>query len=65
MKEEQHEYFPDTPYAITKLLGERYCGFWASHHNLNIATVRLLIHMGLENSPASTEMLSRTSFSLR
>ena len=41
MKEEQHEYFPDTPYAITKLLGERYCGFWASHHNLNIATVRL------------------------
>lgn len=41
MEEDCTSFFPDTPYAVTKLLGERYCTFWATHHGLNVATVRL------------------------
>lgn len=41
MDESDEVFYPDTPYAITKLLGERYARFWAHHHNLNIAIVRL------------------------
>lgn len=41
MDESDEKFYPDTPYAITKLLGERYAGFWARQHNLNIAIVRL------------------------
>jgi UDP-glucose 4-epimerase len=31
----------DTPYAVTKLLGEQYAGFWARHHRLHVVSVRL------------------------
>ena len=41
MHEEDKTFTPDTPYAITKLLGERYCTFWAKHHGLNVNIVRL------------------------
>ena len=41
MLENEASFYPDTPYAITKLLGERYCSFWASYHNLDVAIVRL------------------------
>lgn len=32
---------PHTPYAITKLLGERYCTFFAEHDELDVVSVRL------------------------
>jgi UDP-glucose 4-epimerase len=41
MKEDDEDFYPDTPYAITKLLGEYYAKFWSTHHKLNIASVRL------------------------
>jgi len=41
MDEADETFFPDTPYAITKLLGERYCRFWSSHHGMDIVMVRL------------------------
>lgn len=41
MNEADETYYPDTPYAISKLLGERYCHFWSSHHKMNVVTVRL------------------------
>lgn len=37
---------PDTPYAISKLLGERYCKFWADQHGLSVAVVRLFNSYG-------------------
>lgn len=40
--DEGDRYFePDTPYAITKLLGELYASFWATHHKLDVVSVRL------------------------
>lgn len=41
MDEGNECFYPDTPYAISKLLGERYAKFWAHHHHMNIAMVRL------------------------
>jgi nucleoside-diphosphate-sugar epimerase len=41
MNEADETYYPDTPYAISKLLGERYCHFWSSQHKINVVTVRL------------------------
>ena len=41
MREDDVELNPDTPYAITKWLGERYIRYWAEQHNLNAASVRL------------------------
>jgi UDP-glucose 4-epimerase len=38
---EDVELSPDTPYAITKLLGERYIRYWAGQHGLNAVSVRL------------------------
>lgn len=40
MTEESAEYGPDTPYAITKLLGERYVTFFHEHHKLNTVILR-------------------------
>jgi nucleoside-diphosphate-sugar epimerase len=40
-----------TPYAITKLLGEHYCKFWASYHGLDIAIVRIFNTYGPGESP--------------
>ena len=41
MSEKDKIFAPDTPYAITKLLGEQYCEFWSRHHGLNVNIVRL------------------------
>lgn len=41
MDEGDDSFHPDTPYAITKLLGERYGRFFASYHGLNVVIVRL------------------------
>jgi len=41
MVESDDDFQPDTPYAITKLLGEYYAKFWSSHYSLDIAIVRL------------------------
>jgi UDP-glucose 4-epimerase len=41
MRETESELRPHTPYAITKLLGERYCSFFAEHHGIDVVSVRL------------------------
>jgi nucleoside-diphosphate-sugar epimerase len=41
MRESESELRPHTPYAITKLLGERYCSFFGEHHDLDVVSVRL------------------------
>ncbi len=41
MCETDIDFRPDTPYAITKLLGEQYCRFWSDHHKLDTVMVRL------------------------
>lgn len=41
MREDDVELRPDTPYAITKWLGERYIRYWADQHGLNAVSVRL------------------------
>ena len=41
MREDESELRPHTPYAITKLLGERYCSFFAEQHGLDVVSVRL------------------------
>lgn len=41
MNENDADLNPDTPYAITKLLGEHYAKFWSSHHGLDVVSVRL------------------------
>lgn len=41
----------DTPYAITKLLGEQYCQFFSSLHGLDTAIVRLFNAYGPGEKP--------------
>ena len=41
MREDDLDLRPDTPYAITKWLGERYIRYWTEHIGLNAVTVRL------------------------
>lgn len=41
MREDNVELRPDTPYAITKWLGERYIRYWADQYGLNAVSVRL------------------------
>ena len=40
MQEDDHDFHLETPYAITKLLGEHYCKFWAEEHGLDTVIVR-------------------------
>lgn len=40
LDEKCQEYSLDTPYAITKLLGERYVRFFTQHHGMNAVTLR-------------------------
>jgi nucleoside-diphosphate-sugar epimerase len=40
-EETDEVFYLETPYAITKLLGERYCRFWVRQHGLDIVIVRL------------------------
>ena len=53
MEESDLTYSPDTPYAITKLLGERYCTFWAQQHHLNVVMVRLFNTFGPGEMPGA------------
>ena len=53
MKESDENFHPDTPYAITKLLGERYAEFWSAHHKLNVASVRLFNVYGPGDLPGA------------
>lgn len=41
MREDDLDLRPDTPYAITKWLGERYARYWADQHGLDTVCVRL------------------------
>jgi UDP-glucose 4-epimerase len=41
MREDDLDLKPDTPYAITKWLGERYIRYWAEFYGLNAVSVRL------------------------
>jgi len=41
MREDDAELSPDTPYAITKWLGERYMRYWAVERGLDTVSVRL------------------------
>ena len=65
MREDDVELRPDTPYAITKWLGERYIRYWAGQHGLNAASVRLFNVYGPANGPAATEMLCLISLRSR
>ena len=53
MEESDPTYSPDTPYAITKLLGERYSTFWAQQHHLNVVMVRLFNTFGPGEMPGA------------
>ena len=53
MEESDLSYSPDTPYAITKLLGERYSTFWAQQHGLNVVMVRLFNTFGPGEMPGA------------
>ncbi|MBF0614621.1 MAG: NAD-dependent epimerase/dehydratase family protein [Magnetococcales bacterium] len=41
----------ETPYAITKYIGEQYCRFWSHHHGLNTVIVRLFNSYGPGDLP--------------
>jgi UDP-glucose 4-epimerase len=51
MRESATNLRPHTPYAITKLLGERYCTFFAEHHKLDVVSVRLFNAYGPREFP--------------
>lgn len=46
MREDDTDLRPDTPYAMTKLLGEHYAKFWAAQHGLDVCVVRLFNSYG-------------------
>lgn len=51
MREDDTDLRPHTPYAITKLLGERYCTFFAEHHDLDVVSVRVFNAYGPGEAP--------------
>lgn len=51
MRETDTDFAPDTPYAITKLLGEKYCRFWSDFHGLDTVIVRLFNTYGPGEHP--------------
>jgi nucleoside-diphosphate-sugar epimerase len=51
MRETDTDFAPDTPYAITKLLGEKYCRFWSEFHGLDTVIVRLFNTYGPGEHP--------------
>jgi UDP-glucose 4-epimerase len=51
MREDDVDFQLDTPYAITKLLGERYCRFWSGFHGLDTVIVRLFNTYGPHEYP--------------
>jgi UDP-glucose 4-epimerase len=46
MNEEKKSFDLETPYAITKLLGEQYCQFWGQFHQFNTVIVRIFNNYG-------------------
>ena len=51
LDEKVQEFSLDTPYAITKLLGERYVRFFNHHHGLNTVTLRYFNVFGPNEYP--------------
>jgi len=51
LKEECKEFSVDTPYAITKLLGERYVRFFYDYHGLPVVTFRFFNTFGPGERP--------------
>lgn len=51
MREDDPDLHPHSPYAITKLLGEQYCRFWADHYGLDVVMVRLFNCYGPHEYP--------------
>jgi nucleoside-diphosphate-sugar epimerase len=51
MRETDQAFDLDTPYAITKLLGEHYCQYWSRHHGLDTVAVRLFNTYGPHEYP--------------
>jgi len=51
MAEDDLDFQLDTPYAITKLLGEKYCRFWVKQHGVNIVILRLFNTYGPHEYP--------------
>jgi UDP-glucose 4-epimerase len=51
MREDDVNLECDTPYAITKLLGEQYCRFWSRHHGLDTVIVRIFNTYGPHEYP--------------
>lgn len=51
MRETDLDFMPDTPYAITKLLGEKYCRYWSDYHKLDTVIVRLFNTYGPGEHP--------------
>ena len=48
---EDSSFHPDTPYAISKLLGERYTAFFNSHYSLPASVVRIFNSFGPGERP--------------
>jgi len=51
MTEDNPDFQLNTPYAITKLLGEHYCKFWVEHHGMNVVILRLFNTYGPHEYP--------------
>lgn len=54
----------DTPYAITKFLGEQYCRFWSRHNDLDTVIVRLFNSYGPGEFPGQYRNVIPNFFSL-
>jgi nucleoside-diphosphate-sugar epimerase len=53
MREDDIDFDLDTPYAITKLLGEQYCKYWSRAHGLDTVIVRLFNTYGPHEYPGT------------
>jgi UDP-glucose 4-epimerase len=51
MREDDIDFDLDTPYAVTKLLGEQYCKYWSRFHGLHTVIVRLFNTYGPHEYP--------------
>jgi len=53
MREDCLDFGSDTPYSITKLLGERYCHYFRHHHKLPVTIVRYFNSYGPHEFPGA------------
>jgi UDP-glucose 4-epimerase len=51
MREDDPNLDPETPYAISKLMGEYYCRFWSRQHGLDTVILRLFNTYGPHEFP--------------